>query len=163
MNDKLMPGLVKQLAEVLVKNKQQLAVAESCTGGWLTKVLTDLAGSSAWFERGFVTYSNDSKHEMLGVKESTLEQYGAVSEETVIEMAQGVLENSPADFSVSISGIAGPDGATKDKPVGLVWFAFADNDNNVMSEQQVFRGERNEVREQAVHYALTKLLPFIQK
>lgn len=155
--------LVNQLATRLLRQQKKLAVAESCTGGGLAKVLTDLPGSSEWFERGFVTYSNQSKHEMLDVKESTLKQYGAVSEETVIEMAQGVLKNSHADFSVSISGIAGPGGGTKNKPVGLVWFAFANQDKRITSQQRLFEGDRNAVREQAIHYALTNLLQFIQQ
>ena len=167
MHDKELTLIVEQLAGLLIKNNKQLAVAESCTGGWVAKVLTDLAGSSVWFERGFVTYSNQAKHEMLGVAESTLETHGAVSQETVTEMAIGALKNSPADFSLSISGIAGPHGGTKDKPVGFVWFCWAANENNnfhiLASESKVFDGDRDSVRYQAVEYVLTELIKYIKK
>lgn len=168
MQNKKLTLLVEQLAELLMTNNKQLTVAESCTGGWVAKVLTDLSGSSVWFERGFVTYSNQAKQEMLGVAESTLERYGAVSQETVIEMAKGALKNSHADYSLSISGIAGPDGGTIDKPVGLVWFAWCEkssaNQNAVIStEQKIFSGDRDAVREQAVLHALTELLVFIKQ
>ena len=124
MSDEKLIIIVEQLALLLIKTNKKLTVAESCTGGWVAKVLTDIAGSSDWFERGFVTYSNQAKHEMLGVKEATLENHGAVSEETVVEMAEGALTNSHADFSLSISGIAGPGGGSSEKPVGLVWFSW---------------------------------------
>ena len=155
--------LVEKISEQLIKNKKRLTVAESCTGGWIAKVLTDLAGSSAWFERGFVTYSNDAKHEMLGVNKSTIEAYGAVSQETVNEMALGALKNSHADYGLSVSGIAGPSGGSADKPVGLVWFAWAYQDTVITSEKKIFSGDRNEVREQAVFHALTELVSFIQQ
>lgn len=158
--------IVEQLAELLLKQQKKLAVAESCTGGWIAKVLTDLSGSSEWFERGFVTYSNKAKHEMLAVADSTLQQYGAVSQQTVNEMALGVLNNSDADFSLSVSGIAGPGGGTKEKPVGLVWFAWAVNENNAKkildAKQNIFAGDRNAVREQAVYFALNELVEFIK-
>ena len=162
MHDKKLTLIVGQLAELFIHHNKKLTVAESCTGGWVAKILTDLAGSSAWFERGFVTYSNQAKHEMLSVAESTLETYGAVSQETVIEMAVGALKNSHADFSLSISGIAGPDGGSTDKPVGLVWFGWANKTNNspkiITSEQKLFSGDRNAVREQAVIHALSGLI-----
>lgn len=162
MPDKKITLIVEQLASVLIKNDKRLAVAESCTGGWVAKVLTDLGGSSAWFERGFVTYSNQSKHEMLGVAEVTLERFGAVSKETVTEMALGALKHSHADLSLSISGIAGPGGATEDKPQGLVWFSWAVNFNHMhtvlASEKQVFKGDRDAVRKKAVVYALKNLI-----
>jgi nicotinamide-nucleotide amidase len=166
MSDKEITSIIEQLAELLIKNNKQLTVAESCTGGWVAKVLTDLAGSSTWFERGFVTYSNEAKREMLAVAESTLEIYGAVSEETVVEMAQGALKNSHADVSLSISGIAGPDGGSVEKPVGLVWFAWcykfsADKDNKMLSEQKFFSGDRDTIRKQAVVYALNGLLKIL--
>lgn len=167
MTNKKLTLIVGQLAELLIKNNKKLTVAESCTGGWLAKVLTDLAGSSVWFERGFVTYSNQAKHEMLGVAESTLGTYGAVSQETVTEMALGALKNSHADFSLSISGIAGPGGGSVDKPVGLVWFAWADKKNNIkdiiFSEQKIFSGNREAVRQQAVDYALTGLIKLLNE
>lgn len=118
-----------QLSEVvglaLKQRGATLTTAESCTGGWVAKAITDIAGSSAWFERGFVTYSNEAKAQMIGVREATLEQHGAVSEPVVIEMAIGALKEARADYAISISGIAGPDGGSDVKPVGTVWFGFA--------------------------------------
>ena len=150
--------LSQQLAKLLLQKKKQLAVAESCTGGWLAKCLTDIAGSSQWFERGFVTYSNLAKQEMLGVLPATLEQQGAVSEAVVREMAAGVLEHSAADLSIAISGIAGPGGAVPGKPVGTVCFGLACKDNVLQSDTQYFEGDRETVRRQSVAYALTRLL-----
>ena len=163
MPEKKLTLIVEQLAESLIKDNKKLTVAESCTGGWIAKVLTDLAGSSVWFERGFVTYSNQSKHEMLGVAEATLESYGAVSRETVSEMATGALKNSHADFSLSVSGIAGPSGGSADKPVGLVWFAWATKDGVISSEQKFFSGDRDEVRKQAVIFALIRLINLLDE
>ena len=166
MHDKKLPLIVEQLAELLIKYNKQLSVAESCTGGWVAKELTDLSGSSAWFERGFVTYSNQAKHEMLGVLESTLETHGAVSEETVTEMAIGALKNSHADFSLSISGIAGPNGGSAEKPVGLVWFSWAATENDqqktLATAKQVFEGDRDSVRQQAVEYALKEIIKLLK-
>ena len=162
MNDNKTTLIVEQLAANLLQNDKRLTVAESCTGGWIAKVLTDLAGSSEWFERGFVTYSNEAKQEMLGVAETTIVTYGAVSQETVAEMAIGALKNSHADYSLSVSGIAGPDGGSVDKPVGLIWFAWAYQDTIITSEKKIFSGDRNAVREQAVFHALTELTSFIQ-
>lgn len=160
--------IVAQLAESLISVNKSLTVAESCTGGWLAKVLTDLSGSSVWFDRGFVTYSNAAKQEMLGVSEATLETYGAVSQETVVEMAKGALKHSHADFSISVSGIAGPSGGSDNKPVGLVWFAWSEKSNAnkedaLFSEQKIFSGDRNAIRGQAVVYAVTELINFIKK
>jgi nicotinamide-nucleotide amidase len=167
MQNKELELIVEKLAERLIKNNKKLAAAESCTGGWVAKVLTDLAGSSVWFERGFVTYSNQAKHEMLSVAESTLETYGAVSQETVIEMAVGALKNSHADFSLSVSGIAGPGGGSAEKPPGLVWFAWAVKDKNKLNilaaERQVFVGDRESVRQQAVEYVLTRLMKLLEE
>lgn len=145
---------VKNIAESLLAQNKKLSVAESCTGGWIAKVFTDLSGSSSWFERGFVTYSNEAKMEMLGVSKLSLETQGAVSDATVREMASGVLKNSHADYSLSVSGIAGPSGGSKEKPVGLVYFAWANNDGALFSEHKLFSGDRDTVREQAVVYAL---------
>ena len=156
---------VKALSKLLTGQHKLLAVAESCTGGWLAKVLTDQAGSSDWFERGFVTYSNLAKHEMLGVSLNTLDNFGAVSEQTVAEMASGVLAHSHADISVSISGIAGPGGGSADKPVGLVWFGWAQHEASdavVLCEKKVFQGDREAVRLQAVAFALQQLIKLLQ-
>ena len=150
--------LSEQLAKLLLLKKKQLAVAESCTGGWLAKCLTDIAGSSQWFERGFVTYSNLAKQEMLGVLPKTLECEGAVSEDVVREMAAGVLRHSAADIAVAISGIAGPGGGVPGKPVGTVCFGLAYKDNVLQSDTQHFEGDREAVRRQSVAHALTRLL-----
>ncbi len=149
------------LAQQLKQRQQVVAVAESCTGGWIAKVLTDLAGCSAWFDRGFVTYTNEAKHQMLGVSLKTIEQFGAVSEETVHEMALGVLNNSPARYSLAVSGIAGPSGATEGKPVGTVWFGWAIRDEEVVAESCCFEGDREAVRRQAVAYSLRRLVEII--
>ncbi|AIR63666.1 nicotinamide-nucleotide amidase [Cedecea neteri] len=134
-----------------------VTTAESCTGGWIAKVITDVAGSSAWFERGFVTYSNEAKHQLIGVNESTLEAYGAVSKGVVLEMAQGALAAAKADYAVSVSGIAGPDGGTPEKPVGTVWFGFADKHGRTLAKVQRFDGDRDAVRRQATEFALQSL------
>jgi nicotinamide-nucleotide amidase len=147
-----------RLAKLLLDRQKQLAVAESCTGGWLAKCLTDISGSSGWFERGFVTYSNQAKQEMLGVDAATLAENGAVSEAVVREMAAGSLAHSHADIAVAISGIAGPDGGSPDKPVGTVCFAFAERGGDVQAMTCHFKGDRETVRRSAVHYALSQLI-----
>lgn len=135
-----------------------LTVAESCTGGWLTKVITDTPGSSHWFERGFVTYTNAAKQDMLGVSPATLEAQGAVSEATVREMAAGALRHSQAQLAVAVSGIAGPGGGTGDKPVGTVCFAWDRINEAPRSETLHLPGDRDVVRRQAVERALYGLL-----
>lgn len=145
---------VALLAQRLSERGMMLAVAESCTGGWVAKVCTDLAGSSRWFERGFVTYTNASKREMLGVAADTLQRHGAVSEATVAEMAGGALARSHAQSSVAISGIAGPGGGSAEKPVGTVCFGWAVEGGRVDTESCRFAGDREAVRAQAVLHAL---------
>jgi nicotinamide-nucleotide amidase len=140
-----------------------IATAESCTGGWAAQVITHTAGSSAWFERGFVTYTNEAKVEMLGVRPGTLEKYGAVSLETAGEMATGALENSKAMISLAITGIAGPTGGSPDKPVGTVCFAWCLRDENGRSQppscqRRLFEGDREMIRRKAVIHALTGLV-----
>ncbi|MDP2823315.1 MAG: CinA family protein [Sulfuritalea sp.] len=135
-----------------------IATAESCTGGWAAQVITHTAGSSEWFERGFVTYSNEAKTELLGVRPETLEQFGAVSPETAAEMAAGALENSKAMISLSITGIAGPTGGSPGKPVGTVCFAWCRVGETPVAETAVFAGDREAVRRQAVVHALRGLL-----
>jgi nicotinamide-nucleotide amidase len=149
---------VAELAGSLNARGEKLATAESCSGGWVAKVCTDLAGSSDWFERGFVTYSNESKCDMLGVSEETLKKYGAVSEQTVREMASGALARSQAHWALAISGIAGPAGGSRDKPVGSVWFAWAGPDDWRCSRLCHFDGDRDAVRSQAVATAIRVLV-----
>ena len=150
--------LAQQLASALLLQHRTLAVAESCTGGWVAKILTDLPGSSQWFERGFVSYSNAAKQDMLGVSAATLDASGAVSEATVREMAAGVLAHSPADLALAISGIAGPGGAVPGKPVGTVCFAWAARTGLQRVETRLFAGDRAAVRRQSVVHALQGLI-----
>lgn len=152
--DDALQAQAAELAEGLMKEGLMLTLAESCTGGWVAKVCTDLTGSSAWFERGFVTYTNESKQEMLGVSGETLARYGAVSEQTVEEMAGGALARSHAQLAVAISGIAGPGGGSEEKPVGTVCFAWARTGERPVTERLCFEGDRELVRRQAVAHAL---------
>jgi nicotinamide-nucleotide amidase len=135
----------------------RLATAESCTGGWVAQVVTATAGSSDWFERGVVTYSNESKRELLGVSERTLEEQGAVSEQTAGEMALGAIAVSHADVALAITGIAGPGGGSADKPVGTVCFAWAVRGAQPVTAREQFDGDREAVRRSAVIFALTRL------
>ncbi len=153
-----MQQLVSDIGRQAVAENVMIATAESCTGGWIAQEITAVAGSSAWFDRGFVTYTNQSKHEMLGVAEQTLEQYGAVSEPVVIEMAEGVLLHSSAQLSVVTSGVAGPGGGSAEKPVGTVWFAWAVRDKPTRTAVFQFNGDRESVRKQAVRVALEGIL-----
>lgn len=141
------------LAHALTADGRRIAVAESCTGGWIAKALTDIAGSSAWFACGWVCYSNDAKAEQLGVPAATLQAYGAVSEETVATLAVGALERSGADIALAVSGVAGPGGGSEAKPVGTVCFAWADG-TGVRTTTQHFAGDRGSIRAQAVVFAL---------
>jgi len=139
-----------------------LATAESCTGGWVSKVVTDIPGSSAWFDRGFVTYGNPAKQELLGVSAAAIADYGAVSEEVAREMAQGALEHSRAGVAVAITGIAGPAGGTEDKPVGTVCFAWVRKGWMPFSQRVQFAGNREEVRHQSVRLVLERLLELLE-
>ncbi len=154
MTDAELIELAAQLGRALQAREWKLATAESCTGGWVAKLLTDIAGSSVWFERGFVTYSNAAKQELLDVRAATLKDFGAVSEQAARELASGVLAHSPADVALAITGIAGPGGGSPDKPVGLVWFAWARRSGALRVAQQRFSGDREAVRRQAVIAAL---------
>jgi nicotinamide-nucleotide amidase len=145
--------LAKQVGAVLKAHGMMLATAESCTGGGIAQAITRVSGSSAWFDRGFVTYSNISKEEMLGVSLDTLQRHGAVSEATVREMVDGVLQFSRAQVALSVSGIAGPTGGTPEKPVGIVWFAWATNDE-VRTACHHLGGDRGAIRVKAVRIAL---------
>ncbi len=148
---------LQQLTARLRERGLMIATAESCTAGLVAKLLTDPAGSSSWFDRGFVTYSNESKIEMLGVSEQTLNDYGAVSRETVREMVAGALDSSHAQAVLAISGIAGPSGGSTEKPVGTIWFAWAAGDRRV-EEKMRFDGDRDAVRTQAAQYALSGMV-----
>jgi nicotinamide-nucleotide amidase len=150
--------LAKQLGGVLLKSKFHCAVAESCTGGSLAAAITDIAGSSQWFDRGFVTYTNKSKEEMLGVSSSILSTHGAVSEATACAMAEGAIINSNAEVSVAITGIAGPGGGSLDKPVGTVWIAWAKKLQPTHAQCYHFEGDRAAVRKQSVKVALEGML-----
>jgi len=138
-----------------------LATAESCTGGWVAQALTAVAGSSDWFERGFVTYSNAAKQEMLGVSAATLAAHGAVSEQTAREMARGALAHSRAQWALAITGVAGPSGGTPEKPVGMVCFAWAGAAGVQSAQTRHFDGERESVRRQSVAFALQTLLQLL--
>jgi len=151
----------EQLAKLFLKTSTKLVTAESCTGGGLAEILTRLPGSSAWFDRGFVTYSNESKNELLSVV--TVEQYGAASEETALAMAEGALKNSRADYSVAITGIAGPDGGTVDRPVGTVCFAWLKRNERGKTTRIKFAGDRLKVREQSCLLAMQGLIECLQK
>jgi nicotinamide-nucleotide amidase len=158
MIDTPLETLAAKLGAALAARQLQLACAESCTGGLVAAAITAIAGSSAWFERGFVTYSNAAKQEILGVPPSLLEQHGAVSEACVQAMAQGTLNHAHAQVAIAISGIAGPGGATQDKPVGTVCFAWALPGHSISTETQHFSGDRTAVRQQAAIHALHGLL-----
>lgn len=147
-----------QLGMALKARGFMLAMAESCTGGMVAEAVTSIAGSSAWFDRGFVTYSNAAKLDMLGVSGETLEKFGAVSEQTAIEMATGALKNSAAHIAGSITGIAGPDGGSLEKPVGTVCFAWAGKDFPASACTHWFDGNRNSVRQQAAIFMMAGLI-----
>lgn len=150
--------MVGALAAALMVRGERLAVAESCTGGLLAKLATDLAGSSAWFERGLVTYSNAAKHELLDVPQSIFETDGAVSEACARAMVMGLMHRTPADWGVAVTGIAGPGGGSPGRPVGTVWIAWARRGHDASAECHLFRGDRAAVREQAADAALAGLI-----
>lgn len=154
------PVFVTLLADLLVKNKWLMATAESCTGGMIAATCTGLAGSSNWFERGFVTYSNAAKTELLGVDETLIEQYGAVSEPVARAMALGAIAHSKAQVSVAVTGVAGPGGGSADKPVGTVWLGWSVA-GLVTSECMLFEGDRAAVRAATVRHALYRLVSLL--
>ena len=153
-------ALVQELADRLLKHQQKVCTAESCTGGLIAKTFTDLAGSSDWFERGFVTYSNQAKNEMLAVPLSVIEDYGAVSEAVATAMASGALRHSRADYSVAVTGVAGPGGGSDEKPVGTVWIALASAEQ-MLAKRYQFDGDRQAVRAATLVAAITALLDFV--
>jgi nicotinamide-nucleotide amidase len=156
-----MEQLLRQIGDLLISRSWMLTTAESCTGGGVANAVTSIPGSSGWFERGFVTYSNLAKQQMLGVSVTMLQDYGAVSEPVVRAMADGALRNSPAQVSLAISGIAGPEGGSIDKPVGTVWFAWAVSGRATISRRWHFDGDRTQVRARAVEAALMGVLDIL--
>jgi nicotinamide-nucleotide amidase len=150
-----------RLGEVLKNKHAMLATAESCTGGGVAYAITAIPGSSHWFERGFVVYTNESKTEMLGVDASLITKHGAVSEPVARALAEGALTRSYADYSLAITGIAGPGGGTEEKPVGTVWFAWAGKNCETASRKYQFDGDRGQVRQQAIEAALGGMTNFI--
>lgn len=157
-SDQQIADLVRRIAAALTACSARLAVAESCTGGWIAKCLTDLPGSSAWFGHGFITYSDRAKIELLDVSEDSLAAHGAVSQEIAEQMATGGRLRSGAEIVVAVSGIAGPDGGSADKPVGMVWLAWAGPGVQLTSRMQRFQGDREAIRRQAVFAALEGVL-----
>lgn len=156
--DPELKALSEQAGGVLLKRQLMLTCAESCTGGWVSAIVTATAGSSAWFERGFVTYSDAAKQELLGVRAETLAAHGAVSEATAVEMVEGALARSRADVALAITGIAGPAGGSPGKPVGTVCFAWCMKGGRARIDTRVFAGDRESVRRQSVTHALRGLI-----
>jgi len=156
--DKKIAVLAGEVAALLADKKITVAVAESCTGGALCQALTDIPGSSAWFDRGFITYSNQAKVDMLGVSSTLLDQYGAVSFETARAMVEGVHGHSNAELAIAITGIAGPEGGTAEKPVGTVFFGIGQKGQAVKIDKRRFKGDREEVRARSVEFVLKALL-----
>ncbi|HYC37107.1 MAG TPA: CinA family protein [Usitatibacter sp.] len=154
--------LSRKLGRAAKRRRVQIVTAESCTGGGVAAAITRISGSAKYFDRGFVTYANDAKRELLGVNARTLKRFGAVSEEVAREMATGALKKSPSDVSVSVTGIAGPTGAAPGKPVGLVWFAWAQRGGPVQSRGFRFEGGRVEVRMQSVYVAIRGLIDLLR-
>lgn len=156
-DDRSLQLLASDVGAKLKAKGLKLAAAESCTGGWIAKALTDVAGSSVWFERGFITYSNKAKLAMLGVRQASLDAHGAVSETVVREMAEGAADWSLAQVAVAVSGIAGPDGGSPEKPVGTVWIGWRWADGKVFCRHFLFQGDRESIRRQTVLAALEGL------
>ena len=162
MPDKVLTSLVRELAQRLQSSNLSLSTAESCTGGGIGYWLTSITGSSAWYSSGFITYSNSAKIRDLKVKPATLDSFGAVSEQVATEMAEGCLAITCADISVSVTGIAGPDGGTLDKPVGTVCFGWA-HKKGIRSETKIFEGDRAAVRLQTIEHALKRAVIFLDE
>ncbi len=161
MTDAALARLAARVGRLLLRKQLHVVTAESCTAGWIAKVLTDTAGSSAWVDSGYVTYSNAAKSRALGVAGRTLERFGAVSEQTAREMARGALRASGAEVAIAVSGIAGPDGGTPDKPVGTVWFCVGRRRGRSIASRTLhkrFGGDRETVRRKSVECALRLIL-----
>lgn len=157
-----MSTLAQEIGTLLLERGEFVATAESCTGGLISKLLTDIAGSSGWFERGVVTYSNLAKQELLDVPEDIIASEGAVSEATAQCMVEGLLMSSPADWGIAVTGVAGPTGGTKSKPVGTVWIAWLHRGSDPVVRCHHFDGDREQVREQTAKTALTELLKLLR-
>ncbi len=155
--------MAEHLGRLLSMHDLALVTAESCTGGGLAEIITRIPGSSQWFERGFITYSNDAKQEMLGISQDMLKEYGAVSEQIASAMAEGALVNSHAQISVSITGIAGPEGGTEEKPVGTVCLAWQQRDETTQAARVLFEGDRQQVRQQACLMAMQGLIDMLER
>ena len=156
-NSQTLTTIAQQLGEMLCKKNAKLTTAESCTGGGISEAITAVSGSSQWFEFGFVTYANSAKQQLLGVSKKTLDQYGAVSEQVVEQMAQGAIQQSQADYAIAVSGIAGPDGGTEDKPIGTVWVCWQ-TPTRSWTQQLMLSGDRQAVRTAAIKNSLQQLL-----
>ncbi len=154
MMEKQLLDLAEQLGRFLHAEGKKITTAESCTGGWIAETITEIPGSSAWFESGFVTYSNAAKKRLLGVKAETLAHYGAVSAETALEMAAGALAHSDADYAVAVTGIAGPDGGSPEKPVGTVFIAWQSKNGQSRVVREQLSGDRRQIRANAVKIAI---------
>ena len=163
MTDARCETLLLQLSEQLIRQNKMLVTAESCTGGGIAYAMTELPGSSGWFERGFVTYSNLAKQEQLGVAHELLVRFGAVSEEVAAAMAQGALQHSHADISVAVTGIAGPGGGTEEKPVGTVCFGWTRRGETARTTRIMFEGNRQQVRELSILTALQGLVDLVEQ
>jgi len=153
--------LVEQLSELLIKRDWMMATVESCTGGMISESITRVPGSSVWFERGFITYSNDAKQELVGVSSESLRDHGAVSSAVAREMAAGGIQSSRADLAVSVTGVAGPDGGSEEKPVGTVWIAWADRNGKVIDQGYLFSGDRQQVRLASAQSAFAGAIEFL--
>lgn len=162
IDDAPLDAMAERLGARMIALKLRLTTAESCTGGWVAKTVTDIAGSSAWFDRGFVTYNNAAKQDMLGVAGATLDAHGAVSEAVATEMVVGALAHSLADVAVAITGIAGPGGGSLETPLGTVWFAWSLRDRQLLTRCERFAGMRNAVRYRSVQVALAGLLELVR-
>ncbi len=163
MADPRIQPLLLQLSEQLIQQNRLLVTAESCTGGGIAYAITELPGSSDWFERGFVTYSNPAKQEQLGVPHELIARHGAVSEQVAAAMAVGALQHSHADYSVAVTGVAGPDGGTEEKPVGTVCFGWGQRGAEARTARVVFDGDRQQVRELSILTALQGLADQVEQ
>ena len=163
VDDSALSAYAQQVGVLLTSKHLRLVTAESCTGGWIGQSITAIAGSSGWYECGFITYSNQAKHRMLGVQATTLLKYGAVSEQTAREMVSGALKMSTAQVAVSITGIAGPGGGSKEKPVGMVCLAWELKQSTIHSTTHFFSGDREAIRRQAVAIALRGTIELLEK